>query len=293
MVIPVIQIPVSRSTYNLTETLHSGQAFRWNKNEIPSRSDNIWHEGVINGIRVRLTQSDKSIRTIFPESSQHLKTLLPDYLAIDHDLQTFYSEFSSDKHMAAPIKDYRGLHILRQDPWECLIAFICSANNNIPRIKSLMDKISEACGNQYTDTLGKYYAFPTPKQLNDFGEQSLRNLGLGFRAKYVSKASAMVHLGDIDLPYLRTVDYHNALTELVKIPGVGDKVANCVLLFSLEKLESFPVDVWINRVMRETYMKDAGLELPNNSIREWAQSKFGIYAGYINQYLFHSRRLTS
>ena len=109
----------------------------------------------------------------------------------------------------------------------------------------------------------------------------------------MSKASAMVYSGEIDLEGLKAIDYETALTELVKIPGVGDKVANCVLLFSLEKLESFPVDVWINRVMRETYIKDSGANLSNNAIRPWAQRKFGVFAGYANQYLFHSRRMTS
>ena len=103
----------------------------------------------------------------------------------------------------------------------------------------------------------------------------------------------MINSVQTNLDHLKTIEYNAALDELLKIPGVGDKVANCVLLFSLEKLNSFPVDVWINRVMKETYIKEAGIELPNNAIRAWAQAKFGPFAGYANQYLFHARRMTN
>ena len=289
----MIRISLSKESYNLDETLHSGQAFRWRKNEASTKNENVWHEGIVQGRRVRLIQSQTGIEAISPKSSEELTPFLSNYLAIDYDLSSFYTIFRSDKYLSEAIRDYSGLHVLRQDPWECLIAFICSANNNIPRIKSLIEKISRACGTEHRDIFGTYFAFPTPTQLSIFGEQSLRSIGLGFRAKYVSKASAMVNAGDIDLCYLRTTNYSTALEQLTTIPGVGDKVANCVLLFSLEKLESFPVDVWIKRAMRETYIKDSDVELPDTKIRTWAQDKFGVYSGYVNQYLFHSRRLSN
>ena len=288
-----MEMLIPKESYNLNETLHSGQAFRWNKSHSPTNHEGDLHEGIIDGIRVRLVQSQDGVEIITPPSNKHLRDLLYNYLSINHDLEAFYKEFSKDQYLSNSIKTYRGLHILRQNPWECLIGFICSANNNIPRIKSLVESISVGCGTQITDDLGTYYSFPTPKQLNDFGEQSLRSIGLGFRAKYVAKASAMIDSGQINLDHLKTIDYNAALAELLKIPGVGDKVANCVLLFSLEKLDSFPVDVWINRVMKETYIKEAGIELPNNAIRAWAQTKFGPFAGYANQYLFHARRMTN
>ena len=134
-------------------------------------------------------------------------------------------------------------------------------------------------------------AFPTPDALADAGEQKRRDLGLGFRAKYVAAAAERIARGDVDLYSLREATYDEALEALVELPGVGDKVGNCVLLFSLDKPRAFPVDVWIDRALREWYPEVVEQKLTRKAMRPWAQEYFGAYAGYANQYLFHGRRL--
>ena len=179
---------------------------------------------------------------------------------------------------------------MRQEPWECLVTFICSANNNIPRIRLLVDRISKACGKAITDSQGTYYSFPPPREIAMLGESGLRELGLGFRAKYVNHAAQAISRGEINLENLRESEYEETYQSLISLYGVGDKVANCVMLFSLDQDNSFPVDVWIRRVLREKYVPN-GEAVPEAQLRIWAQNKFGIDSGYVNQYLFQRRRL--
>jgi N-glycosylase/DNA lyase len=183
------------------------------------------------------------------------------------------------------------MRVLRQEPWECLVSFICSANNNIPRITRNVGDIASAFGPPILDGASGPSAFPTAEQLAEAGETALRKLGLGFRAKYVAAAAERVAQSRIDLYGLREASYQDALDALVELAGVGDKIANCVLLFSLDKLEAFPVDVWIDRALRDWYFTPNGETVPRVRMRAWAQKRFGRYAGYANQYLFHQRRL--
>ena len=134
-------------------------------------------------------------------------------------------------------------------------------------------------------------AFPSPTALVQAGEQRLRRLGLGFRARYLPVIARIVAEGEVEPLALRTVPYQEALEALIALPGVGDKVANCAMLFSMDKLEAFPVDVWVHRALQEWYLGGTEVKLSNKKMREWAQERFGPYAGYANQYLFHSRRL--
>ena len=183
------------------------------------------------------------------------------------------------------------MRVLRQEPWECLVSFICSANNNIPRITRNVGDIASAFGSPILDGTSCPNAFPTADRLAEAGEPALRELGLGFRARYVAAAAERVARSQIDLFGLREASYQEALDALMELPGVGDKIANCVLLFSLDKLEAFPVDVWIDRALREWYFTDSKAQVTRGYMRAWAQERFGRYAGYANQYLFHQRRL--
>ena len=183
------------------------------------------------------------------------------------------------------------MRILRQEPWECLVSFICSANSNIGRISTNVEDISTKFGRTVGANGDLRHTFPTPDVLAEAGEQPLRELGLGFRAKYVAATARVIAEGGLDLYALREAPYDEALESLVALPGVGDKVANCIMLFSLDKLEAFPVDVWIDRALRDWYPAVAEKKLTKKAMRPWAQDYFGRYAGYANQYLFHGRRL--
>jgi N-glycosylase/DNA lyase len=234
--------------------------------------------------------------TCAPDSEATLAPLVRDYLRLDDDLDSIYRAITLDERIGAAIARYRGMRIIRQEPWECLISFICSSNSNIRRISGNVEDMSSAFGRPLMLDNQMRSTFPTPQALAEAGEQKLRQLGLGFRAKYVASAARTVADGKLDLMALREAPYEEALSALLELPGVGDKVANCVLLFSLDKLEAFPVDVWIDRAMREWYLGDgvgahSRAPLRRNAMRPWAQAYFGPYAGYANQYLFQRRRL--
>ena len=277
--------------YNLKETLHSGQAFRWETINSVEIQSPVWHQGIINNHQVRLAQSNTHIHLWATKKYTPTEiSFVISYLRIDDDLEKIYSEITKDKYMESALKKYPGLHILNQSPWETLITFICSANNNIPRIRQLVLLMSINFGQKITDDFGSFNLFPTSTELHNAGEKALREIGLGFRAKYVSAAAELDVSNIINVDDLVDKNYQESLDQLTNIPGVGDKIANCILLFSLNKLEAFPVDVWIKRVLREIYIDDNEM-IPDTQIRSWAQEKFGQYSGYANQYLFHNRRL--
>lgn len=277
---------------DLDNTLYSGQAFRWRRDGPDSDGDEQWLYGVLFNNIVKMRQTPEGVEFFSsPDDEQALEPLVRDYLRLHDDLEAIYRQICIDHRVRACISCYRGMRILRQEPWECLVSFICSANSNIPRISRNVEDVARSFGRPLS--MGSYVrsTFPTPQELDDAGEKKLRELGLGFRAKYVAQASRTIARGDIDLFALREASYDEALEALVSLTGVGDKIANCVLLFSLDKLEAFPVDVWIDRVLREWYLPEQDGKLPRNRMRPWAQEYFGPYAGYANQYLFHRRRL--
>ena len=286
-------IPLDRP-FDLASTLECGQAFRWRR----EADRNGWYQGVVFDNIVELRREPDGIEFLCaPDDESALEPLLRDYLCLDDDLEAIYRSIGVDEHIDAVIGRYRGMRILRQDPWECLVSFVCSANSNIRRISTNMEDIAGAFGRPVW--LGKRvrHTFPRPGDLAGAGEQPLRKLGLGFRAKYVAAVSTAVANGTVDLFALRESSYGEALEALTALPGVGDKVANCVLLFSLDKPEAFPVDVWIQRVMREWYADEFGKSTDRKNsktrMRLWAQNYFKSYAGYANQYLFHDIRLRS
>lgn len=268
---------------NLPDTLECGQAFRWQR-----RSE--WYFGVVYNNLVKLRQTPGGIEfSCAPDSEATLGPRLRDYLRLDDDLEAIYRAICVDERVRDAVALYRGMRLLRQDPWECLISFICSANSNVRRISTNVEAMSTAFGQPVTLDGETRSTFPTPEALADAGEMKLRALGLGFRAKYVAATARAIAGGRLDLFALREAPYEEALAALLALPGVGDKVANCVLLFSLDKLEAFPVDIWIERALREWYLDCQ--KLPRARMRPWAQAHFGPYAGYANQYLFHRRRL--
>ncbi len=278
-----MELPIPHP-FDLAASLESGQAHRWRKEE-------DWYSGVVRGNFVKMRQSEQGVEFCcepWPESA--MVPLLQSYFRLDDDLGEIYAEINRDGRVAEMVARYPGLRILRQEPWECLVAFICSANSNIPRIHYVMEQMANHYGEPIAMNGDVRHAFPSPPQLAEAGEQELRNLGLGFRAPYVDKATRRVLDKSLDLERLITLPYAEAKAELMECPGIGPKIADCILVFSLEKTEAFPIDVWVRRALAEWYFP--GEKTPTNRVlEEWAREYFGRYGGYAQQYLFHGRRL--
>ena len=276
---------------DLEASLLGGQAHRW-------RRDGDWFSGVLQGDLVLLRQQNGVVQ--FRSSAPDVQAMVPrlrEYLRLDDDLPAICAEITDDPNVAAQVDLYPGLRVLRQEPWECLVAYICSANSNIETIHRNMERISDEFGEVRTmapsspgDEPVTRSTFPAPVDLAEAGEMELRRLKLGFRAPYVYEAAVAVLEGRIDLDYLARAPYADAKGELMSLKGIGEKIADCIALMSLEKMEAFPIDVWVRRALADWYFP--GEKTPTNRVLlAWAQGYFGRYAGYANQYLFHGRRL--
>jgi len=270
--------------FDLASTLESGQSHRWVK------EDN-WYIGVLYSNLVKIRQIEDKIEWYSsPSSEQDMIVLLKDYFRLDDDLNNIYKQITQDQRVSEMVAKYPGLRLLRQDPWECTIAFICSANSNIPRIHKVIENLSNTFGSSLQLDGHTRYSFPSPQQLDVAGEQRLRELGLGFRAPYVDKATRLVSEDRLNLKSLIHMPYEIAKETLMECPGIGPKIADCILVFSLEKMEAFPIDVWVRRALGDWYFPNQ--KTPSNQVlQSWAQSYFGTYGGYAQQYLFHGRRL--
>ncbi|MCH8988912.1 MAG: 8-oxoguanine DNA glycosylase [Chloroflexi bacterium] len=270
--------------FDLESTLESGQAHRWKKVD-------GWYSGVVRGEFIQIRQKGQVVEFCSgPSPEATAAVMLRDYFRLDDDIHAIYSDIGRDSRVAAMVSKYPGLRLLRTEPWECLVAFICSANNNIARIHQLMERMSDEFGNPILLNGQTRHTFPSPADLAEAGEAELRRLGLGFRAPYVDQAARAVLAGKLDLPALVRAPYPEAKAALMEIKGIGSKIADCIAVFSLDKLEAFPIDVWIRRALSEWYFPGQKTP-PDRVLLEWAQEHFGRYGGYAQQYLFHGQRL--
>ena len=279
---------------DLEASLLGGQAHRW-------RREDGWYSGVLWGNLVVTRQQGQTLEfASAPDSPESLLQRFREYLRLDDDLPAIYEAITEDANVAAQVERYPGLRVLRQEPWECLVAYICSANSNIETIHLNMERLSNEFGSplKLPDPDGTSiepstfmrHSFPAPVDLAEAGEGELRRLKLGFRAPYVHQAAVAVLEGRLDLQHLVRAPYAETKAELMALRGIGDKIADCIALMSLEKLEAFPIDVWVRRALADWYFP--GQKTPTNrTLLPWAQEYFGRYAGYANQYLFHGRRL--
>ena len=268
---------------DLVTTLDSGQAFRWHHH-------GDWSYGVVRGNLLGLKQDGSRLEVRSSLSSPHeVEAIVRDYLRLDDNLDAICATINTDPYLAWSIGRYPGLRVLRQDPWECLVSFICSANSNIPRIRWTMNQLAGKYGTPLELDGHAHQLFPAPEALAEAGESSLRDLKMGFRAKYVAEAAEKVAAGDVRLWPLREASYDEAKGVLMSLNGVGEKIADCVLLFSLDKMSAFPIDRWIRRAMEEWYLDGAKLNYKNGRI--WSVERWGENAGYANQYLFQLKRL--
>ena len=270
--------------FDLGASLESGQAHRWKKLD-------GWYSGVVRGEFIQIRQKGQVVEfSSGPSPEASAAAMLRDYFRLDDDIDAIYSDINRDNRVAEMVSKYPGLRILRTEPWECLVAFICSANNNIARIHQIMERMSEEFGRPLSHNGQTRYTFPTPADLAEAGEGELRRLGLDFRAPYVDLAARAVLDGELDLPALVRMPYLEAKAALMERKGIGSKIADCVAVFSLEKLEAFPIDVWIRRALGEWYFPGQKTP-PDRVLLEWAMDHFGRYGGYAQQYLFHGQRL--
>lgn len=263
-----------------------GQCFRWNLEQDGS------YTGVVgeNVINLKKDQNNIIIKGIVKDN---LKDVCFDYFDLHTDYKNIKNKLSKiDNNLKTSIEYGNGIRILHQDVWEALISFIISANNNIPRIKGIIERISQKYGKEIKWNDKIYYTFPTPDELSKASIKDLRMLGLGFRDSRVYETTKLVKEGKIDLQQLGKNNNINEIREeLLKFPGVGPKVADCIMLFSMKKYEVFPIDVWVKRVMTELYFnEDKKIEPNNKKILEFAENKFGNLAGLAQQYLFYWRR---
>ena len=268
---------------DLSATLESGQVFRW-------RRDDEWCWGVIGQHAYALRQVDGGL--LFHTSAASVpgaRAALHDFLRLDDDLEVICREMATDKPLAKAVARHRGLRLLRQDPWECLASFVCSAVSGIPHISRNLQSVAEAYGDPVALDGRSFYRFPAPGRLAEAGEEALRGLGLGFHARYVAQIATLVAEVRLDLVALLQAPYDEAKAALTELPGVGEKIADCVLVFSLEKLEGFPIDRWVRRALEEWYGHHEKARY--HELLSWAQERWGRRAGYAQQYLFQHRRL--
>lgn len=258
--------------FNIEQIAESGQCFRWNKIR------DMYYRGIIGNKVCEIEQINNEVKVNGITEEEFI-----DYFDINRDYSEIKMTFKNDPIVSEAIKYGYGIRILNQDKFEILISFIISANNNIPRIKKSIEKIARRYGKKIDD---ENYTFPTPIELSLATEEELRECGVGFRAPYIYKTCRAV-LDGFNLEEVSKLETSKCKKELMKLTGVGPKVADCIMLFSMQKLDAFPVDVWIKRIMEELYIKK---EVSLKEVEKFAKDKFLSYAGVVQQYLFFYAR---
>jgi N-glycosylase/DNA lyase len=251
--------------YSLQRTLGCGQAFRW-------RWEDGRAKGIFAGRPVRVSQEQGGIRVEGLQTGQ--LAALRHYLALDEPLTAIEETLGGDRILRRILPHTSGIALMRQDPWECLVSFVISAFNNIPKIELTLERLTHRFG-----------AFPSPQALAGARLRDLRSCLLGYRAPYVAEVARRINSDVFSLSELADLPYEEGRKLLLTLPGVGHKVADCVLLFAYGKGEAFPVDVWVKRAVERWYFNGRSATL--TQIREAAQARFGTLAGYAQQHLYY------
>jgi N-glycosylase/DNA lyase len=267
---------------DLSLTLSCGQAFRWERRE-------GWWEGVIGDRLWRLRQEGNRLGYTGAPAP-----VVQHYLALDEDLPAILASVDRDPVIHRAIGACRGLRILRQDPWEILVSFICATNTNIPRIRRMIASLARTFGDRVPDTVEPRYSFPSPESLAGSCGDHLAACRLGYRERSVAEAAARVAEDPGLLDRIAGLPFDEARSTLLSIRGIGPKAADCILLFGYHRLESFPVDIWIRRIMYGHYLRpQPGSRVPSEKedrrIRAFGREHFGTCAGYAQEYLFCAR----
>ena len=265
---------------DVDNSINSGQVFLWEK----QGSD--WYG--IDGQDVLKINKNGVIKSI-----RNLKT---DFFRKNDNMQEIIKSISKDKTVKKAVKEYEGLRLFRQDPFQCLISFIISSNSNIQKIKNSLEKITKKFGKKVKIQNKEFFLFPEPEKIAKATIDEIKSCGVGYRAPFIKEAAKMIVLKKIDFEYLKKCDYYEAKKNICLIPGVGNKVADCIMLFSLNKLESFPLDTWMIKILEKYYSKEFKIETKTITqkqyelLHEKIVKHFGPYCGYAQQFLFKMER---
>ena len=274
-------------SFELADIFDCGQCFRWNKQNNGSYTG-VFKNNVLNVQKQGDTAIFKGI------CNGDIKEIVKDYFDLDRDYEGIKKQLSKiDENVKTSVEYGKGIRILNQDLWETIISFIISANNNIPRIKGIIERLSKAYGKEIDWNGDKYYTFPTAEELKDVSVEDFRKLGTGFRDIRLYETTHMILDGKVNLEQLQNnTNTIEVREQVLSLSGVGPKVADCILLFStLKRFEVFPIDVWVRRVMNELYIKNPDENKVNKKeIEKLAKEKFGNLAGIAQQYLFYWKR---
>lgn len=254
--------------FHLEHTLQCGQLFRVSR-------ENDWYCVIVRDRIFRVRQSSDSLEFHGVDGE-----FLTHFFSLDEPYATILAQINKDSHICKAIKKYHGMRIVRQDPWECLISFLCSSAANIPKIKLNLENLAQFFGKRVALDGFERHAFPIPGSLNDF--EKIERAKTGFRARYIRAANDLA--SGVFLTSLKELPYIEAKKALKQIPGVGDKIADCVLLFSLGFSEAFPIDTWMKKILQKLYFKNK--VVPNKRLQLFGPAYFGRYAGYAQQFLY-------
>ena len=276
----------NQKSFELEHIFECGQCFRWNKQEDGS------YTGVFKGNVLNVNKIDNEI-TFRGMVNGKIENVVGDYFDLDRNYEEIKSKLSKiDQYLENSINYGYGIRILNQDLWETIISFIISANNNIPRIKGIIERISQKYGKEIEWEGKKYYTFPSAEEMKDATIEDFRKLGLGFRDKRIYETIHLVLDKKVNLDEMYEKETKEVREELLTLSGVGPKVADCILLFStLKRFDVFPIDVWVRRVMNELYIKNEyENKVSKKEIMNIADEKFGSLEGLAQQYLFYWKR---
>ncbi len=266
--------------FNIKHIFECGQCFRWNREEDGT------YTGVIQNKVINVKQNDSDV--IINNVTESDIDLIEEYFDLKTDYAEIKKRVDTDEIMSEAIKFGYGIRILNQDEWETMVSFMISANNRIPMIKKVIENLSAAFGNYIGNYRGRdYFSFPDAEKLSKAKVEKIQECKAGFRSPRIKEAAERF-LKERDIVYnIKNTSYDDGLAYLKTYAGIGDKVANCVLLFSMRQFDTFPVDVWVRRVMQTLYVDKTTKDV---DIRKFAENKFGEFSGYAQQYLFFYAR---
>ena len=270
----------NKFSIDIDNSINSGQVFLWEK----QGSD--WYG--VNGQDILKINKNGVIKSI-----RNSKT---EFFRKNDNMQEIIKSISKDKTVKKAVKEYEGLRIFEQDPFQCLISFIISSNSNIQKIKNSLEKITKKFGKKVKIQNKEFFLFPKPEKIANASINEIKACGVGYRAPFIKEAAKMVILKQINFEYLKKCDYYEAKKNICLVPGIGNKVADCIMLFSLNKLNAFPLDTWMIKILEKYYSKEFKIKTKTITqkqyelLHEKIVNYFGPYCGYSQQFLFKMER---
>lgn len=275
------EIKIEVNYFNLKYTLECGQCFRWKKVD-------EYYIGIIKDRVVKIRQEENYLY-ILSNKEENLEEAVKEYFELDKDYELIERRIAKvDEYVKKAVSNTSGLRHLNQDLFETIISYIISANNNIPRISKSVNEISKRYGKKIVFDNEEYYLFPTPEELKNVSMEEYRECGVGFRDKYIFNTVKEINDGNLNLDEIKELSTELLREKLLSLMGIGPKVADCILLFSCGRQEVFPIDVWVERVMKKLYFKEANVS--KKEILKYSDENFGSDAGIIQQHLFYNIR---